>query len=506
MPIYIAGSVSALHRVCAFVVVLTIVFLAPSLASAATVATDKPEYAPGETVRIRGAGFGSAEVVTVQVTHADGDPLHGEGHDPWDVTSNGSGGFLADWIVPYDDNVEEELLVTATGQTSGIVATTTFLDANTHLTFTSIPTSVPPLTVFSVTARLLQDCGGDPDAPLPGRTLLFFITEGNCGVDVGQTPNGTGVTNAMGDATVSLTAPAGSFGVRVKFLGESKPDPCPTPGNSACDPNDPNDNKRCVSLANSNLCQTVSAEPCDPLQSICPPGITVDCESDVPLPDPSSVQCSGGCEPITTSWVGDGPLVGGPCGGTIARTYRCTDAFGNTSDCIQTITVDDNSAPEFPSGCDQSNTVQCIADVPSAGLGGVGPIDNCDVSLTFTHVRTDNGGAGCADDPRIITDTYTATDDCGNSGQCLRVWTVIDNTAPSISCPSGFSVECYADIPPCDPADASATDNCGSVTITCSDGPLVGGPCGGTVTRTFVATDACGNSATCTQIDRKSVV
>ncbi|HWO57414.1 MAG TPA: T9SS type A sorting domain-containing protein [bacterium] len=485
-----------------YLTVLGFLFLTviPTAASAAIVTTDRPEYAPGETARIRGAGFAPAEVVTLQVTHLDGTPASGEGHGPWDVPTNGSGGFLADWTVPYDDNVNEELLISATGQTSGIAASVTILDANTHLTFVSIPTSVPPNSGFSVTARLTQDCGGDPDAPLPGRTILFFITEGNCGVDVGQNPNATAVTNAFGEATAGLTAPAGDFAMRIKFLGEDKPDPCPTPGNSACAPNDPNANKRCVSLSNGNLCQTISAVPCDPLQAICPPPLTVECEAEVPPPSPGSVVCDGGCSPVTTVWVGDGPLTGGPCGGTITRTYRCTDAMGNTADCVQTITVDDNTAPFFAPACFQSNTVACISQVPPPGLGGIGPIDNCDVSLALTHTRTDNGATGCPGDPRVITDIYTATDDCGNAGQCTRTWTIVDDIAPTISCPPGFTVECLADLPPCNPADATAADNCGAVSVTCVDGPLVGGPCGGTVTRTYTATDACGNTATCAQV------
>jgi hypothetical protein len=39
-----------------------------------------------------------------------------------------AGGFVTYWVVPTDDNIGE-ILVTATGQTSGLVATTTFADA-----------------------------------------------------------------------------------------------------------------------------------------------------------------------------------------------------------------------------------------------------------------------------------------------------------------------------------------------------------------------------------------
>jgi hypothetical protein len=484
---------------CALVLLAALVATAAG-ASAAVLSTDKPDYAPGETIHIRGAGFGSAEIVSVHITHADGTPETGEGHQPWEVRANGSGGFVTDWVVPFDDNVDEILLITATGLTSGTITTTTVVDANTNLAFLSVPESVPPSTPFTIRFRLTQDCGGGDEAPLPGREVLILLTQGaNCGVDVGNEPDTTVVTDAFGEATVHLVSPPVDFAVRLKFLGEEKPNPCPNPGNSVCAPTDPNASKRCVSLSNANLCQVVSSITCDPLQSICPPAAAVSCESDVPPPDPSLVICQGGCPPVVTAWIGDSPLTGGPCGGTIARTYRCTDALGNTSDCVQTITIDDNDPPSFPVGCTQADTFACVADVPAQALGGFDPLDNCDATVTVTAARTDNGGAGCVDDPLVITDVYTATDDCGNTAQCRRVWTVIDDVPPTITCPSDFAVQRLGDIPACDPSDAVASDNCGTVTVTCNDGPLVGGSCGGTVTRTFTATDACGNSASCTQ-------
>jgi hypothetical protein len=97
--------------------------------------------------------------------------------------------------------------------------------------------------------------------------------------------------------------------------------------------------------------------------------------------------------------------------------------------------------------------------------------------------------------------TFVATDDCGNTASCDQIIVVDDNTPPTIACPPGASVDCIAEIPDCESAGVTATDNCGGVvTITCSDGPLVGGVCPGTVTRTYVATDECGNTATCEQV------
>ena len=107
-------------------------------AEAALITTDASDYPPGDTVWISGSGFSVGETVTLQVSHDDGTPLPGSGlgHDPWDVTANGSGEVSSFWVIPLDDNLDETLLLEATGQTSGLYAFTTFTDANTVLTLT----------------------------------------------------------------------------------------------------------------------------------------------------------------------------------------------------------------------------------------------------------------------------------------------------------------------------------------------------------------------------------
>ena len=60
--------------------------------------------------------------------------------------------------------------------------------------------------------------------------------------------------------------------------------------------------------------------------------------------------------------------------------------------------------------------------------------------------------------------------------------------------PAGITVQCSGDVPAM--TNLGYTDNCdASGTVSGTDGPLVGGTCGGTITRTWTVTDACGNNA-----------
>jgi len=97
-----------------------------------------------------------------------------------------------------------------------------------------------------------------------------------------------------------------------------------------------------------------------------------------------------------------------------------------------------------------------------------------------------------------VTRTWTATDACGNSSQASQTITVEDNTAPSITCTANATIECPA-TPSFTPPTVS--DLCDpNPTVTFSDATTPGAcPQEYSVTRTWTATDACGNAASCSQ-------
>ena len=105
-------------------------------------------------------------------------------------------------------------------------------------------------------------------------------------------------------------------------------------------------------------------------------------------------------------------------------------------------------------------------------------------------------GGNC---PRIITRTYQADDSCGNTTTCTQIITVKDSIAPQITCPAAVTVACLTDVPAPDITLVTATDNCGAPVVTWM-GDVWAATVRGSSRGPTRPTDACGNTATCTQI------
>src|SRR5213594_3811654 len=90
-------------------------FSLPAQAGAATLISDKPDYAPGEVAIFYGYGFSSGEEVVLQVLHVDGTGNTGENHGTWPVTADADGHFETTWTVCGDDCLGSTLEATAVG-------------------------------------------------------------------------------------------------------------------------------------------------------------------------------------------------------------------------------------------------------------------------------------------------------------------------------------------------------------------------------------------------------
>lgn len=247
--------------------------------------------------------------------------------------------------------------------------------------------------------------------------------------------------------------------------------------------------------------QTITRDDTTPPMIICPEDVTVDCATDVPPVLTGGVTVSDNCGFVTVTHDGDF-VSDSTCLNqyTLSRVYRATDECGNTATCTQTIEVDDQTPPEV--ACPADITVDCAEDVPAPDPGSVSATDNCEGEVVITHIGDVTVSETCLNQFVVIR-TYAATDACGNSTLCDQMITVFDDIAPSITCPPDVEVECAEDVPPVDTGAPVVSDNCaGPITVGWLGDVISNQTCphSFTVTRTYQATDACGNSATCVQI------
>ncbi len=218
-----------------------------------------------------------------------------------------------------------------------------------------------------------------------------------------------------------------------------------------------------------------------------PSDITVNC-SDVP--PPANVTASDNCDVNVT--VSMSEAMNNDCPFTITRTWVATDDCGNSITGSQLITLVDNVSPSI-SNVPGNITVECdeIPPVPN----DVTASDNCDGAPVLSFAET-SAGTLC---DYVITRTWTAEDNCGNSIVASQLITVHDTENPVITVlPENDTLECIDDIPIT--PTVTATDNCdNNVLVTVQENYDVN-DCLYTITRTWTATDNCGNTAQATQI------
>ncbi len=217
----------------------------------------------------------------------------------------------------------------------------------------------------------------------------------------------------------------------------------------------------------------------------------------------SGVTVSGGCANAGEITLSQSPVEGTMVGlGAHTITVTATDAAGNSATCTTSFTVTDNTPPTVscPAPTSASADANCQATVPNV-LSGVTVSDTC--SATNAITLSQSPAAGTMVGLGAHTVTVTATDAAGNSATCDTTFTVTDNTPPTVSCPSPTSASADASCQAAVPnvlSGVTASDNCsGTNAITLSQSPAAGTMVGlGEHTITVTATDAAGNSATCT--------
>ncbi len=220
-----------------------------------------------------------------------------------------------------------------------------------------------------------------------------------------------------------------------------------------------------------------------PVFTFVPENVVLSCGDE--LPDDIATAIDP-CSQVTMSVIDEEETTA--CGTVITRRFIASDDCGNESEAVQMIEISDFDAPVFTLFPDD-RVISCNEALPAVETPEVS--DNCSaVDLTMVETEGDGGCAGAT-----TLRTWTAIDACGNQTVAVQTITRVDNTPPVFGeLPADLTAECGA-VPP--PAEVSATDDCSDVTVSFSESTDSGG-CPN-IYRTWIATDACGNSVSYVQ-------
>ncbi len=247
-------------------------------------------------------------------------------------------------------------------------------------------------------------------------------------------------------------------------------------------------------------------------------GLSSSCVQEISLEDntpptfnncPSDITVDGGgnCQK-TVTWTA--PVASDNCGvdnvtsnyssgqtfqlGATTVTYTATDNCGNTTVCSFVVTVVNTVIPSIicPSnfnGCAGTNTDPSVTGTATASTNS-----NCPgTEVTYTDNVISSNSCG----ETIIERTWIATviGYPNLTNTCIQTIDLSDDYAPSImNCPANIVTSgngaIVSWVPP------TATDNCGTVTLTSNHNPGDFFPIGVT-TVIYTATDNCGNTANC---------
>ena len=226
-----------------------------------------------------------------------------------------------------------------------------------------------------------------------------------------------------------------------------------------------------------------------------PADITIECSA-ADLEAVLSENATAGdlCGPVVVEYVNEYSLTDALGNYTVTRTFTATDDAGNFSTAVQVVTVEDTTAPDF-TYVPADLTIECSAEELEAVLSENAAADDLCGPVVVEYVNeyslTDALGN------YTVTRTFTATDDAGNFSTAVQVVTVEDTTAPVLTIPEDYTVECSDEIVL---DEASATDNCGEIMIDLVEVVTPGNATGNyVIVRTFTATDDAGNATTLTQ-------
>ncbi|NDV62865.1 HYR domain-containing protein [Puniceicoccales bacterium CK1056] len=230
----------------------------------------------------------------------------------------------------------------------------------------------------------------------------------------------------------------------------------------------------------------------DPIILVNPADATVECDD---IPTPPVVTAGDNCDVAPAVTFRQVDEIDPDCGtGTITRTWTATDCSGNMDSWVQILTVVDNTNPVL-SVKPTDTSVECD-NIPEPPV--VTATDNCDSDPVVSFEESTELNTECG--TGTITRKWTATDCSGNMDMWTQTLTVVDTTDPEVNCPDDITVECGDSVDPAVTGVATTSDNCGAESsVEYEDSTDIDG-CGGTIMRTWTATDCSGNTSSCVQV------
>ncbi|HLG34634.1 MAG TPA: hypothetical protein VI757_07095, partial [Bacteroidia bacterium] len=539
-----------------FFILFLSVGLFASVANAQSLATDQADYAPNSTATISGFGFQIGENVTMQVTYADGSPLPAPYSNTWVVTADVNGSFITTWIVcncPW-----ASLVATANGD-GGSYADVYFTDSG--VDFQQAGNENHPTDPINWLNGIAQSNTSDyfegmgtpqriiffdiPSTPGDNHTLTmehqavkgdnhaydFMISWPQAIVTAANIGNGSLNELLNLDAQtcgLSISATAASVCAAAQALGAPPhanialpviPDAMGNPPNHDGTAN-VNDVITCFEAIYGDRTIEIRGNAPITASSVVFTGYTGTSTGDnyaaytinwtssatnimIRLAGRSAVGAGSPCG--YGQGFGAGGINGGPYHFKLHQldgaSLGSQDNQLTAPDEIESITCDSVDFSGPTSICPNST-----GNVYSATVNGcTSASHNWFISNNTSGavISGSNTGASVSVDAGSSCGGFNICDSviCGtDTVVCCYAVNVVDQTDPVFSnCTQGSDLGCNPTVPTCGNQTApSATDNCGTPTVTCSAGSIINtSTCSRSRTITWTATDACGNTSTC---------
>ncbi|TMQ71547.1 MAG: DUF5011 domain-containing protein, partial [Candidatus Eisenbacteria bacterium] len=229
------------------------------------------------------------------------------------------------------------------------------------------------------------------------------------------------------------------------------------------------------------------------------PTMTVECHSIFADPGATATDL---CAGTVSSAIQVAGAVNANAVGSYTLTYSVNDGNGNTSSAQRVVNVVDTTAPTLTSpGAITLNTgpsaTACGVLVSDAALGAATASDLCAGAIDVHRGGVPSGSFFPVGVTKL---TYTATDPSGNVAAATQTITVVDNTPPTLSGQADLSriVDAGACAAVVRYDLVKVSDNCPGATWTASPPSGSSFAVGTTTPVKVVATDAAGNTSSCT--------